>query len=150
MCSELPGLILSAILVDKIGRRMSMALMYSFGFTCLLPLMFQQHEVVAISLLFGARMFIIGNYTVAGIYCPEVSCSISHSTFCHLKRKKSNISFFHSTKATVICSCFHNKRISAIFFLVSGFSPPALFSYIRRLLGQLELVLRMLWEELQA
>lgn len=70
--AELPGLILSALLVDKIGRRMSMALMYSFGFICLLPLMFQQHEVVAISLLFGARMFIIGNYTVAGIYCPEL------------------------------------------------------------------------------
>ncbi|XP_057768044.1 organic cation/carnitine transporter 7-like [Salvia miltiorrhiza] len=70
--AELPGLILSAILVDKIGRRMSMVLMYVFGFVCLLPLMFQQQEAVAISLLFGARMFIIGNYTVAGIYCPEL------------------------------------------------------------------------------
>lgn len=70
---ELPGLVLSAILVDNIGRRMSMVVMYSCGFLCLLPLMFQQKEAVAISLLFGARMFVTGNFTVAGIYCPEVS-----------------------------------------------------------------------------
>ncbi|KAI3443486.1 hypothetical protein Pfo_000151 [Paulownia fortunei] len=70
--AELPGLILSAVLVDKIGRRISMVLMYSFGFIFLLPLMFHQSELITTSLLFGARMCIIGNYTVAGIYCPEL------------------------------------------------------------------------------
>ncbi|KAL1531250.1 organic cation/carnitine transporter 7-like [Salvia divinorum] len=70
--AELPGLVLSAILVDKIGRKMSMLVMYLCGFICLLPLIFRQQQVVAISILFGARMFIIGNYTVAGIYCPEL------------------------------------------------------------------------------
>ncbi|KAL6521304.1 hypothetical protein OROGR_017873 [Orobanche gracilis] len=70
--AEIPGLILSAVLVDKIGRRISMALMYSFGFIFLLPLIFHQHELITTLLLFGARMCIIGTYTVAGIYCPEL------------------------------------------------------------------------------
>ncbi|KAL0374649.1 UNVERIFIED_CONTAM: Organic cation/carnitine transporter 7 [Sesamum radiatum] len=71
--TELPGLILSAILVDKVGRRISLVLMYAFGFIFLLPLMFHQNEVLTTSLLFGARMCLIGTYTVAGIYCPELS-----------------------------------------------------------------------------
>ncbi|KAL6575301.1 hypothetical protein OROMI_012586 [Orobanche minor] len=70
--AEIPGLILSAVLVDKFGRRISMALMYSFGFIFLLPLIFHQHELITTLLLFGARMCIIGTYTVAGIYCPEL------------------------------------------------------------------------------
>ncbi|KAK6147540.1 hypothetical protein DH2020_018452 [Rehmannia glutinosa] len=70
--AELPGLILAAVLVDKIGRRISMVLMYSCGFVFLLPLMFHLNEVATTCLLFGARMCIIGNYTIAGIYCPEL------------------------------------------------------------------------------
>lgn len=73
MFTEVPGLVLSAVLVDKVGRRVSMVIMYLSGFVFLLPLIFHQHEIVTTSLLFGARMFIIGNYTVAGIYCPEVN-----------------------------------------------------------------------------
>ncbi|KAK4414924.1 Organic cation/carnitine transporter 7 [Sesamum alatum] len=70
--AELPGLILSAVLVDKVGRRISLVLMYAFGFIFLLPLMFHQNELLTTSLLFGARMCLIGTYTVAGIYCPEI------------------------------------------------------------------------------
>ncbi|XP_011093921.1 organic cation/carnitine transporter 7 isoform X2 [Sesamum indicum] len=70
--AELPGLILSAILVDKVGRKISMVLMYSFGFISLLPLMFHQNELLTTSLLFGARMCFIGNFKIAGIYCPEI------------------------------------------------------------------------------
>ncbi|KAK6147519.1 hypothetical protein DH2020_018431 [Rehmannia glutinosa] len=70
--AELPGLILAAVLVDKIGRRISMVLMYSCGFVFLLPLIFHLNELTTTCLLFGARMCIIGNYTIAGIYCPEL------------------------------------------------------------------------------
>ncbi|KAL0346834.1 UNVERIFIED_CONTAM: Organic cation/carnitine transporter 7 [Sesamum calycinum] len=70
--AELPGLILSAILVDKVGRRISLVLMYAFGFIFLLPLMFHQNELLTTSVLFGGRMCLIGTYTVAGIYCPEI------------------------------------------------------------------------------
>lgn len=70
--AELPGLILSAFLVDKVGRRISMLLMYLFGFMFLLPLMFHHYKIWTTALLFGARMFINGNFTVAGVYCPEI------------------------------------------------------------------------------
>ncbi|GER42051.1 major facilitator superfamily protein [Striga asiatica] len=70
--AEFPGLILSGLLVDKIGRRFSMVVMYLIGFIFLLPLLFRQNELITTSLLFGARMCFTGNYTVACIYCPEL------------------------------------------------------------------------------
>ncbi|KAL3642854.1 hypothetical protein CASFOL_013669 [Castilleja foliolosa] len=70
--AELPGLVLSGVLVDKIGRRISMVLLYSFAFVFLLPLMFHQDELITTSMLSGARMCIIGTFTIAGIYCPEL------------------------------------------------------------------------------
>lgn len=78
--AELPGLILAAIIVDKIGRRISMVLLYSFCFTFLLPLMFYTNELLTICLLFGARMCVIGAFTVAGIYCPEIYPTSVRST----------------------------------------------------------------------
>ncbi|CAK9138377.1 unnamed protein product [Ilex paraguariensis] len=69
--AELPGLVLSAILVDRIGRKLSMALMFVLGCIFLLPLVIHQHEILTTLLLFGARMCIIGTFTIAGIYCPE-------------------------------------------------------------------------------
>lgn len=70
--AELPGLVLSAVLVDKAGRKMSLVLMYGAGFLFLLPLVIHEHEFLTTVLLFGARMCFIGTFTVAGIYCPEV------------------------------------------------------------------------------
>lgn len=70
--AELPGILLSAILLDKIGRRLSLLVMYAFSFVIMVPLMFHQKPSFTTLLLFGARMFIIGSYTVAGVYCPEV------------------------------------------------------------------------------
>nr|GMD85273.1 organic cation/carnitine transporter 7-like [Ipomoea batatas] len=70
--AELPGLVLSAVLVDKAGRKMSLVLMYGAGFLFLLPLVIHEHEFLTTVLLFGARMCFIGTFTVAGIYCPEI------------------------------------------------------------------------------
>ncbi|CAI9098980.1 OLC1v1035722C4 [Oldenlandia corymbosa var. corymbosa] len=70
--AELPGLVLSAAIVDYIGRKRSLVLMYGLCFLFLLPLLTHQNEFVTTALLFGARMFIIGTFCVAGIYCPEV------------------------------------------------------------------------------
>ncbi|KAL2481899.1 Organic cation/carnitine transporter 7 [Abeliophyllum distichum] len=70
--AELPGLLLSAVTVDIVGRKISMALMYLFGFMFLLPLMFSLYKIWTTALLFGARMFFIGTFTVAGVYCPEI------------------------------------------------------------------------------
>ncbi|KAJ4709123.1 organic cation/carnitine transporter 7-like [Melia azedarach] len=70
--AELPGLLLSAVIVDRIGRKMSMAITSILTFICLLPLVIPQPAAITTALLFGARMFINGTYTVASIYAPEV------------------------------------------------------------------------------
>uniref|UniRef100_A0A5B7AYI0 Putative General substrate transporter n=2 Tax=Davidia involucrata TaxID=16924 RepID=A0A5B7AYI0_DAVIN len=70
--AELPGLVLSAIIVDRIGRKFSMEIMFVLGFILLLPLVSHQHQILITALLFGARMFISATFTVACIYAPEV------------------------------------------------------------------------------
>ncbi|CAI9098979.1 OLC1v1035722C3 [Oldenlandia corymbosa var. corymbosa] len=78
--AELPGLVLSAAIVDYIGRKRSLVLMYGLCFLFLLPLLTHQNEFVTTALLFGARMFIIGTFCVAGIYCPEIYPTAVRST----------------------------------------------------------------------
>ena len=69
---EIPGLIVSAILVEWIGRK---ATMWCLLFTCcgfLGPLVFYQSELWTTGLLFGARACAMGSYTVVCLYAPEV------------------------------------------------------------------------------
>lgn len=73
---ELPGILLSAIIVDRFGRKLSMAFMFVLACIFLLPLVFHQHATLTTALLFGARMCAIGTFTVAAIYAPEVSPGI--------------------------------------------------------------------------
>ncbi|PPD84584.1 hypothetical protein GOBAR_DD18472 [Gossypium barbadense] len=70
--AELPGLLLSAILVDRVGRKHSMAIMFGLAFIFLTPLLIQQPAVLTTCLLFGARMNAMGTFTVASIYSPEL------------------------------------------------------------------------------
>lgn len=85
--TELPGLIFSAIIVDKIGRKLSMVLMFVLACIFLLPLVFHQSAVVTTVLLFGVRMCATGTFTVATIYAPEV---ISWNFSCLLKELYTN------------------------------------------------------------
>ncbi|KAM7480904.1 hypothetical protein LguiB_005487 [Lonicera macranthoides] len=70
--AEVPGLVLSGIIVDRVGRKLSMEIMFILGFILLLPLVTAQHEILTTASLFGARMFISATFTVACIYAPEV------------------------------------------------------------------------------
>uniref|UniRef100_A0A1D1Y3B9 Organic cation/carnitine transporter 7 n=2 Tax=Anthurium amnicola TaxID=1678845 RepID=A0A1D1Y3B9_9ARAE len=70
--AEVPGIILSAFIVDKVGRKLSMAAMFLVSFIFLLPLIFHQSEVVTTGLLFGARICITGSFTIVYIYAPEI------------------------------------------------------------------------------
>ncbi|CAN0920549.1 Organic cation/carnitine transporter 7 [Linum grandiflorum] len=71
--AELPGLILSAVIVDRVGRKLSMALMFFLGFIFLAPLLLSsQYPVLTTAVLFGARMCISGTFTVACIFAPEL------------------------------------------------------------------------------
>ncbi|XP_059637141.1 organic cation/carnitine transporter 7-like [Cornus florida] len=69
--AEFPGLILSAILVDRIGRKFSIEIMLVLGFILLLPLVSRQHETLTTTLLFGARMFISTAFRVVSVYAAE-------------------------------------------------------------------------------
>ncbi|GKV00406.1 hypothetical protein SLEP1_g13098 [Rubroshorea leprosula] len=73
--AEHPGLLLSAILVDRIGRKLSMMFMFIMVCIYLLPLLTHQSAILTTGLLFGARMFAIGTFTVASIYCPEAAAA---------------------------------------------------------------------------
>ncbi|KAE8687163.1 Organic cation/carnitine transporter 7 [Hibiscus syriacus] len=63
---------MAAILVDRVGRKQSMALMFGLTFIFLLPLLTHQPSVLTTFLLFGARMNAAGTFTVACIYSPEL------------------------------------------------------------------------------
>ncbi|XP_027065556.2 organic cation/carnitine transporter 7 [Coffea arabica] len=70
--AEVPGLVLAAFIVDRVGRKVSMVIMFTLGFILLLPLVVQQNGVLTTALLFGARMFVSATFEVACVYAPEV------------------------------------------------------------------------------
>ncbi|KAL0676113.1 hypothetical protein Bca4012_004094 [Brassica carinata] len=70
--AELPGLLISAAMVDRLGRKASMS---SMLFTCcifLLPLLTHQSPTLTTALLFGGRICISSAFTVVYIYAPEI------------------------------------------------------------------------------
>lgn len=70
---ELPGLILAAVIVDRLGRKVSMAALLLLCFIFMLPLMIHQPAGLTTALLFGARACIMGSFTLMFLYAPEVS-----------------------------------------------------------------------------
>ncbi|OAY69210.1 Organic cation/carnitine transporter 7 [Ananas comosus] len=78
--AEIPGLVLSAAIVDRVGRKVSMWAMLFTSCAFLAPLIFQQKEAMTTSLLFGARACIMGSFTVLYIYAPEVYPTSVRST----------------------------------------------------------------------
>ena len=69
---DIPGLILTAILVDLIGRKPSLiAENMAFGVTCLLLFICMQ-KTPMVALLFIARAFISATFQVLYVYTPEV------------------------------------------------------------------------------
>lgn len=70
--AEFPGLLISAVTVDKLGRKLSMSAMFFLCCVFLLPLVFHQPDGVTTGLLFGARICITTTFTVVYIYAPEI------------------------------------------------------------------------------
>lgn len=70
--AEVPGLLLSATIVDRFGRKLSMASMLFISCAFLLPLVANQKEIVTTLLLFGARVCISGSFVIIYVYAPEV------------------------------------------------------------------------------
>ncbi|ESW07870.1 hypothetical protein PHAVU_010G165500 [Phaseolus vulgaris] len=70
--AELPGLLLSAVAVDKLGRKLSMSSMFFMCSIFLLPLVFYLPEGLTTGLLFLARICITATFTIVYIYAPEM------------------------------------------------------------------------------
>ncbi|WOL13198.1 organic cation/carnitine transporter 7 isoform X1 [Canna indica] len=70
--AEVPGLILSAAIVDRIGRKLSMSSMLFISCVFLVPLIFPLTEELTTILLFFARISISASFTIIYIYAPEI------------------------------------------------------------------------------
>lgn len=65
-------MLLSAAMVDKVGRKVSMASLLFLCCLFLLPLAFYQSGGLVTPLLFGARICITAVATIVYIYAPEI------------------------------------------------------------------------------
>ncbi|KAL1204844.1 Organic cation/carnitine transporter 7 [Cardamine amara subsp. amara] len=70
--AEFPGLLISAAMVDRLGRKVSMSSMLFISCICLLPLLSHQSPSVTTTLLFCGRICISSAFTVVYIYAPEI------------------------------------------------------------------------------
>ncbi|KAH9620541.1 hypothetical protein KSS87_012647 [Heliosperma pusillum] len=70
--AEFPGLIVSALIVDRVGRKASMAGLFFVCCIFMVPLVVHQSNGVTTTLLFGARACISGCFTIVYIYAPEI------------------------------------------------------------------------------
>lgn len=71
--TEIPGSFLSAMIVDRFGRKLSMASMLFTSCVFLFPLVFSRTDILTRISLFGARLCISASFTIVYIYAPEVS-----------------------------------------------------------------------------
>ncbi|KAL6856137.1 hypothetical protein ACP4OV_018939 [Aristida adscensionis] len=69
---KFPGHLLVALLVDRIGRKVSLGATYLLCCAFLAPLAVQLGEGLAITLLFCARACIEGSFVVLLVYSPEI------------------------------------------------------------------------------
>ncbi|CAG7890365.1 unnamed protein product [Brassica rapa] len=70
--AEFPGLLISAAMVDRLGRKATMS---STLFLCcifLLPLLTHQPPAITTALLFGGRVCVSAAFAVVYIYAPEI------------------------------------------------------------------------------
>ncbi|CDY43379.1 BnaA01g30100D [Brassica napus] len=70
--AEFPGLLISAAMVDRLGRKVTMS---STLFLCcifLLPLLTHQPPAITTALLFGGRVCVSAAFAVVYIYAPEI------------------------------------------------------------------------------
>ncbi|KAH7373279.1 hypothetical protein KP509_17G048000 [Ceratopteris richardii] len=71
-CAEFPGLLISAAIVDRFGRKKSMSLLFAICASSILPLFRPLNTATTTLLLFIARACITGTFTIVYIYAPEV------------------------------------------------------------------------------
>ncbi|KAL5540128.1 hypothetical protein UlMin_042352 [Ulmus minor] len=135
--AELPGLILSAILVDRIGRKLSMIVTFILACLFLLPLAFQQPATLTTGLLFGARLCTIGTFTVACIYAPELYPTSMRTTGAGVANAMGRIGGMVCPMVAVgLVSGCHQTAAVLLFQLVMLFTALSIFFFQFETKGQ--------------
>jgi len=70
--AEFPGLLLAALLIDRIGQRVTLGCMILLCCAFSAPLSIQLREGLSIILLFCARTCVMGGFAVLHVYSPEI------------------------------------------------------------------------------
>ncbi|KAF6174993.1 hypothetical protein GIB67_026481 [Kingdonia uniflora] len=70
--AELPRLLLAALIMDRLGQKVSMLTIFFLSYIFLLPLVIHQPESLTNELLFGSRICITGESTVAFFMLPRL------------------------------------------------------------------------------
>ncbi|XP_065106201.1 synaptic vesicle 2-related protein-like [Paramisgurnus dabryanus] len=70
--AEFPGLLVSLLMIDRIGRKKTMALCFLIFSVCILPLYACTQRTMLTIFIFIARAFISAGWQVAYLYTPEV------------------------------------------------------------------------------
>ena len=109
--TEVPGLAVAAYIVDRWGRKRSMAALFTSCGAFLVPLVHVQSADITTFLLFGARACIMGAFTVLYIYAPEVFlsvllCSSTNISFLYFGDKEHNHLFSNSCHICCHHVCF--------------------------------------------
>jgi len=78
--AEIPGSLMSAMVVDRFGRRLSMASMLFTSCVFLFPLVFSRTDILTRISLFGARLCISSSFTIVYIYAPEIYPTVVRTT----------------------------------------------------------------------
>ena len=96
--AEIPGLLSVALLIDWIGRRMTLGGMSLLCCAFIAPLATQLGEVLAITLLFYARPCVMGTFAVLHVFSTEVSAK--HHWICCILLFSTPSVFKHVTLRT--------------------------------------------------
>ncbi|PIN12686.1 Synaptic vesicle transporter SV2 (major facilitator superfamily) [Handroanthus impetiginosus] len=70
--AEIPGVVMSIVLVDRLGRKLCMVIPTMLAVIAILPLLFHQTGFVTIALLVSSRMFIEAAFSTYYVYIKEV------------------------------------------------------------------------------
>ncbi|KAL2943190.1 Organic cation/carnitine transporter 7 [Bienertia sinuspersici] len=115
--AELPGLVLAAVIVDRLGRKVSMATLLFVCFLFMLPLSFHQSDGLTTALLFGARACIMGSFTLMFLYAPEIYPTVVRSTGVGLGSSMARIGGMISPMVAITLVHGCHQSISIILFL---------------------------------
>ncbi|KAL6640977.1 hypothetical protein ACP70R_019158 [Stipagrostis hirtigluma subsp. patula] len=92
--AEIPGAFLSAMIVDRFGRKLSMASMLFTSCVFLFPLVFSRTEILTRISLFGARLCISASFTIVYIYAPEFTRPRSERPALELRARSAGLGAF--------------------------------------------------------